>query len=183
MCAYHTVVFKTKISQFKNENAPTKDRNGKEFDLVFFTAENVACFGPPLCFLYSIVKESKLLKEKFIFWIYKGFIDFLYILTSAWKKNYKMFPDLKLILVTVNILITALITRNMKFMLAFKYLAEFFSAFLPQSFPQKESVFSFKLLNDALIFFPPCTNWWQRHRGTQRGYSSKPLNIALLNVF
>ena len=37
-----------------------------------------------------------------------------------------MFPDLKLILVTVNILITALITRNMKFMLAFKYLAEFF---------------------------------------------------------
>ena len=79
-----------------------------------------------LRFLYSIVKESKLLKEKFIFWIYKGFIDFLYILTSAWKKNYKMFPDLKLILVTVNILITALITRNMKFMLAFKYLAEFF---------------------------------------------------------
>lgn len=66
VCAYHMVVFKTKILQFKNENAPTKDRNGKEFDLVFFTWL-VLDHPRHLCFLYSIVKESKLLKEKFIF--------------------------------------------------------------------------------------------------------------------
>ena len=55
VCAYHTVVFKSKISQFKNENAPTKDRNGKEFDLVFFTAENLACFGPPKAPMFSVL--------------------------------------------------------------------------------------------------------------------------------
>ena len=55
VCAYHTVVSKTKISQFKNENAPTKDRNGKEFDLVFFTAENLACFGPPKAPMFSVL--------------------------------------------------------------------------------------------------------------------------------
>lgn len=55
VCAHHTVVFKTKISQFKNENAPTKDRNGKEFDLVFFTAENLACFGPPKAPMFSVL--------------------------------------------------------------------------------------------------------------------------------
>ena len=55
VCAYHTVVFKTKISQFKTENAPTKDRNGKEFDLVFFAAENLACFGPPKAPMFSVL--------------------------------------------------------------------------------------------------------------------------------
>ena len=55
VCAYHTVVFKTKILQFKNENAPTKDRNGKEFDLVFFTAEHLACFGPPKAPTFSVL--------------------------------------------------------------------------------------------------------------------------------
>ena len=55
VCAFHTVVFKSKISQFKNENAPTKDRNGKEFDLVFFTAENLACFGPPKAPMFSVL--------------------------------------------------------------------------------------------------------------------------------
>ena len=55
VCAYHTVVFKTKILQFKNANAQTKDRNGKEFDLVFFTAENLACFGPPKAPMFSVI--------------------------------------------------------------------------------------------------------------------------------
>ena len=49
-----------------------------------------------------------------------------------------MCTDLKLILFSINILIIALITQNMKF-----------TSFLPQSLTQKESVFSFKLLNNA----------------------------------
>ena len=43
-----------------------------------------------------MVKKSRFLKVNFC--IYKGVIDVLYILTSASKKNYKMSPDLKLIL-------------------------------------------------------------------------------------
>ena len=55
VCAYHAVVFKTKILQFKNENAPTKDTSGKEFDLVFFMAEHLACFGPPKAPMFSVL--------------------------------------------------------------------------------------------------------------------------------
>ena len=49
----------------------------------------------------------------------------------------------------------ALITQreeNTKFILAFKYIVEFFLAFLPQPFAQKESVFSFTLLKQLLFF-------------------------------
>ena len=38
----------------------------------------------------------------------------------------------------------ALIIQNTKFILAFKHLAEFFLASLPQPFTHKENVFSFK---------------------------------------
>lgn len=55
VCAYQAVVFKTKILQFKNENALTKDTNGKEFDLVFFMAEHLACFGPPKAPMFSVL--------------------------------------------------------------------------------------------------------------------------------
>ena len=51
----------------------------------------------------------------------------------------------------------ALITQTTKFILAFKYLAEFFRAFLPQPFAYKESVFSFKLFKQCHdCFFSTC---------------------------
>ena len=53
----------------------------------------------------------------------------------------------------------ALITQreeNTKFILAFKYIVEFFLAFLPQPFAQKESVFSFTLFKQFLPFSSMC---------------------------
>ena len=77
----------------------------EEFNLVFFTAERSVLNQPrqrrfwrdfQYIILYSMVKKNRFFKGNFC--IYKGFIDILYILTSASKKNYKMSPDLKLIL-------------------------------------------------------------------------------------
>ena len=46
-----------------------------------------------------------------------------------------------------NCWIVALIVQYTKFVLAFKYLAQFFPAFLPRQVTPKESVFSLKLFN------------------------------------
>ena len=58
----------------------------------------------------------------------------------------------------IDVLIVTLTVQHRKFVLAFRRLAKFFWALLPQPFPPKESVFSFKLFNNTLVVFPPCMN-------------------------
>lgn len=138
VCAYHAVVFKTKVLQFKNENTVTKYKNGtgkfkrilsflfKEKRKLFIMRKStlfsswqstwlVSDQPTCPCFLYSIVKESKFLEGNFC--IYRELVYFLYILTSVWKKKNKICADLKLILSSAKVLITALITQNKKFIL------------------------------------------------------------------
>ena len=52
--------------------------------------------------------------------------------------------------------IVALIVQYTQFVLAFKYPAEFFQAFLPRQFSLKKSVFSSS--NNTSIVFPPCAS-------------------------
>ena len=68
VCAYHAVVFKTKILQFKNENAPTKTQMERNLTLFSSWQSTWLVLDHPRhpCFLYSKVKESKFLKEKFL---------------------------------------------------------------------------------------------------------------------
>ena len=72
----------------------------EEFNLVFYTADRSAwlVFNQPrqrgfwrhLRYIpYSMIKEECSFSKR-NFWIYKGFMDVFYILTSAWKKNHKM---------------------------------------------------------------------------------------------
>ena len=77
----------------------------EEINLVFFAAKLFTCFEPTKAIkvpkklkviLYSMVKEITFLKGNLC--IYEGFMDVLYILRSAWKKNLKMSLVLKLIL-------------------------------------------------------------------------------------
>ena len=69
--------------------------------LFLYGPERLACFQQTKAarlvwrnfryILYSMVKNSF---KKGIFCIYKGFTDVFYILTSVWKKNHNMCPDL-----------------------------------------------------------------------------------------
>ena len=61
---------------------------------------------------------------------------------------------------SVNILIVALISQNTKFILAFKYLAEFFYRpfCLNYSWLTKKVSFPLNSSNEALIVFSPCAN-------------------------
>ena len=61
-------------------------------------SERLACFEPTKAarFLKTLEVHSVLYDQRRVFvfkknfWIYKGFMDVFYILTSAWKKNHKM---------------------------------------------------------------------------------------------
>ena len=67
--------------------------------------------------------------------------------------------------------IVALIVQYTKLVSAFKYLAEFFKAFLPSQFTRKKSVFCSS--NNTLIVFPPCASWsrwWEESQGRCKKY-------------